>query len=147
MSSIVNLSAVVLGPMSESYTIMRSTGMFVKGGWVMTSSPVGGYGVVSVATTEDLEMIPEMDRVTGSMVFHSYDRIYLTELDDSSTVSGSQGYGVDPWGSSPSGGITSAAQRVSDIIIWNNVSWRVIHVGPYPNHGFWKAIAVRLPGN
>jgi|SRR3974390_393811 len=129
MSS-VYLAAVVLGPMAESYAISRSTGMFVRGGWTTTSSQIGGYGVVSVASPEDLDMIPEMDRVTGAMVFHSFDRVYLTEIDQGD-------FGVP----------TTSAQRVSDIILWNNLQWRVMHVSPYPNHGFWKCIAVRLQGN
>jgi hypothetical protein len=137
MSEMGDLSFVVSdGVLSEDYQIIRSTGVFQSGGWVTSSTVVPGYGVVSVASEEDLESIPEMDRVTGAMVFHSVDRIFLTEQDNSL---GDQGYG--------SGGYGVVIQRVTDIFVWNNTRWRVLHVSPYPNRGFWKAIAVRLAGN
>jgi hypothetical protein len=126
----IDLSDVVTDPdLAESYTIQRSTGSFEFGGWVTTPSTIPGYGVVSVATEQDLEMIPEGDRVTGSMVFHSEARIYETQLDGA-------------------GGITVGAttQRVSDKILWNYQLYRVLHVSPYPNRNFWKAVAVRMAG-
>jgi len=126
VSELDDLSFVVDdGVLSESYTINRSTGTFQLGGWQTVVTSIPGYGVVSVANMEDLDMIPEGDRVTGAMVFHSQQRIYLTQLD-----------------SGPNG----PQQRVSDIIVWNYQQWRVLHVGPYPNRNFWKAIAVRLQG-
>ena len=131
MSEVDDLSFVVDdGVLSEFYSIVRSTGSFQLGGWVTSSTTIQGYGVVSVATEEDLDMIPEADRVTGSMVFHSQQRIYLTQLDQ------------------PTSG--SDTQRVSDIFVWplnTNQKWRVLHVGPYPNRNYWKAIAVRLAGH
>jgi hypothetical protein len=147
MYGVVNLSRVVLGPMAETYTIMRSTGMFVRGGWQTTATQVPGYGVVSVANAEDLEMIPEMDRVTGAQVFHSFDRIYLTEIDEDFSSGAVKSCGSGSNGGNGSGSTNGTIQRVSDIIIWNNLSWRVMHVYPQPNHGYWKAIAVRLRGN
>ena len=137
MSEVDDLSFVVDdGVLSESYNIIRSTGSFQLGGWVTVPTTIPGYGVVSVATPEDMEMIPEADRITGSMVFHSQQRIYITQLD---TEVGDPNYGgsdgVDP------------SQRVSDIIDWGFTLWRVLHAYPYPNRNFWKAIAVRLAGN
>lgn len=131
MSEVSDLGFVVSdGVLSEPYSIIRSTGSFQKGGWVTSETTIPGYGVVSVATAEDLEMVPEGDRVTGSMVFHSQDRIYETMLDV------------------PAQGAT--VQRVSDIMVWpvgTNRQWRVLSVFPYPNRNYWKAIAVRLAGN
>jgi hypothetical protein len=136
MSEVDDLSFVVDdGVLSDFYTVMRSTGTFQLGGWVTTPTNIQGYGVVSVANNEDLEMIPEGDRVTGAMVFHSQQRIYLTQLD--------AGYGQSDYGESPFG---VGIQRVSDILVWNFQQWRVLHVGPYPNRNYWKAIAVRLAG-
>lgn len=134
----IDLSDVVAGDMGESYTIIRSTGVFQRGGWTINSTTnVPGFGIVSVAQPEDLEMIPEMDRITGAMVFHSVDRLYLTELDQGGFGAG--GFGQDGYG--------SVAQRFTDIIVWNNLQWRVMHVSPYPNRGFWKSVAIRLQGN
>lgn len=127
MSEVDDLSFVVDdGVLSESYTIIRSTGSFGLGGWTTTSINIPGWGVVSVAKTEDLEMIPEGDRVTGAMVFHSQQRIYETQEDN--TTAGPE-------------------QRVSDIMLWRNQQWRVLYIDPYPNRSYWKAIAVRLKGH
>jgi len=137
MSEVDDLAFVVDdGVLSESYSIIRSTGSFQLGGWTTSSVTIPGWGVVSVATPEDLEMIPEADRITGSMVFHSQQRIYLTQLDtEQGDPNGGGSSGIDP------------DQRVSDIIDWGYTKWRVLQVFPYPNRNFWKAIAVRLAGN
>lgn len=127
MSEVHDLSEVVDdGVLSEEYQIERSTGAFGLGGWKTTSTIVPGYGVVSVASEEDLLMVPEGDRVTGATVFHSYLRIFETQLDGLLTG--------------------DLNQRVSDIMIWNFTKWRVLKVWPYPNRRYWKAIAVRLAG-
>lgn len=117
----MNLSRAVSGILAESYTIKRSTGSFQIGGWTTTSSDIPGWGVVSVASDDDLQIVPEGDRVTGMMVFHSVDEIFETMLEGST-------------------------QRVSDVMVWNNMTWRVIKVWPYPNRGYWKAVASRLSG-
>jgi hypothetical protein len=122
--SMLNLSDVVNDPLlADSFTIQRSTGVFGLGGWTTTPTNIPGYGVVSVASDEDLLEIPEASRVTGAMVFHSQARIYLTQIDE------------------PSG-----TQHVADIILWNNQQWRILHVAPYNNRGFWRAIGVRMAG-
>lgn len=136
MSEVGDLAFVVDdGVLSESYTVERSTGVFALGGWQMSSVNVPGYGVVSVANAEDLEMVPEGDRATGSMVFHSQARIFITQMD--------QGYGNPDYGDHGFGG---SVQRVSDILIWNRQRWRVLTCYQYPNRNFWKAIASRLGG-
>jgi hypothetical protein len=126
--SAINLAFVVSdGVLSEAYSIARQTGSFQIGGFATSEKIIPGWGVVSVATEEDLEMVPEGDRVTGAMVFHSENRIYETQKDVTPPPKGTQ------W--------------VSDQLIWEFQRWRVLHVGPYPNRGFWKAIAVRMQGN
>lgn len=133
MSEVDDLSFVVDdGVLSEAYKIKRETGHFGQGGWIIDSTNViNGWGVVSVANEQDLLMIPEGDRVTGIMVFHSLARIYETQLDG----------GTDSY-QSP----FPPTQRVSDIMIWNYQTWRVLAVGPYPNRRYWRALAVRLGG-
>ena len=124
MSEVGDLAFVVDdGVLSEAYTINRTTGSFQLGGWTQSSVALLGWGVVSVATEEDLEMIPEGDRPTGAMVFHSQQQIFETKVTQASTV-----------------------QTVSDILIWEGSSWRVLKCWPYPNRNFWKAVAVRLAG-
>lgn len=132
MSEVSDLAFVIDdGVLSEAWTIRRSTGVFTIGGWVTTPTLVSAWGVVSVATEQDLEMLPEADRITGSMVFHTQTRIYETQVDQ-------PGYGE--------GAVGIVTQRVSDIMIWNYQQYRVLHVGPYPNRNYWKAIAARMQG-
>jgi hypothetical protein len=138
----INLSRVVAGNLlTETYTIIRSTGTFQLGGWVTSSVNIPGFGVVSVATDQDLLMVPEGDRVTGSMVFHSQQRIFETQLDATTSNSGfSQiGFGSGTMGGGPT-------QHVSDIILWNFQKYRILSVGPFPNRSYWRAIGARLSG-
>lgn len=131
MSEVDDLAFVVDdGVLSESYVIARQTGSFQIGGWVQSESQIPGWGVVSVATAEDMEMLEEGDRVTGAMVFHSQQRIYATVQDDG-----------------PPPNLAPGKQRVSDQMIWVNQRWRVLHCYPYPNRNYWKAIAVRMKGH
>jgi hypothetical protein len=119
----------------EPYTIQRSTGQFTSSGWITTPTNVAGYGVVSVASAQDLNMVPEGDRVTGAMVFHSQQRIYETQQDG--------GYGQADYGG---GGFGTAQQFVSDQIAWKGQLYRVLNVSPYPNRGYWRAVGVRMSG-
>ena len=124
MSEISDLSAIIDdGVLSDSWTILRSIGEFQPGGFVSTSTSIPGYGVVSVASEEDIQSIPEGDQIGGAMVFHSQSRIYETVKD------------------------SNGVQHVSDILVWNSQQYRVMKVGPYPNRNYWKAVAVRTQGN
>jgi len=124
MSEVSDLAFVVDdGVLSEPYTVLRTVGVFEAGGFAPVSTPIPGYGVVSVATPKDLDMLPEGDRPTGAMVFHSQQEIYETNETKKTT-----------------------SQTVSDIMVWGNQKWRVLGVWPYGNRNFWKAIAVRLYG-
>lgn len=118
----MDLSDVVSDPdLAENYTIQRITGSFQAGGWV-ANSPVSipAYGVVSVAKPEDLDGIPEGDRIEGSMVFHSTQQMFVTK---------------------------SATNQTSDQLLWQGDLWRVYSVGNYSNRQYWKAIAARILGN
>jgi hypothetical protein len=124
MSEVGDLSFVVNdGTLSESFSIERSTGSFQLGGWVTTSTILPGWGVVSVATQKELEMIPEGDRRTGAMVFHTEHMLYETNETKDQT-----------------------SQPASDVLIWGHQKWRLLSVWPYPNRRYWKAVAVRLYG-
>jgi hypothetical protein len=117
-----NLLDVVSNPdIAECFTIQRNPGIFTQGGW-QAQEPVTiqAFGVVSVASARQLEMVPEADRVHGARVFHSSTPMYVTSEDL---------------------GITS------DILIWNGISYRVMSVGPYQNRGgYYEAVAVRMAG-
>lgn len=125
MSEVDDLAFVIDdGTLSEAWTISRMHGSFQQGGWVVDSTTsLPGWGVVSVATDEDQDMMNIGDRITGAMVFHSQSRIFETQVDANGT------------------------EHMADILIWNFQKYRVMHVAPYPNRNYWKAIAVRMQGN
>lgn len=132
----IDVSDVVNDPdFAQGFTIERSTGQFVAGGFEKTPSNVQGYGVISVAADEDIQMLPEGDRIDGAMVFHSHERIYLTQLDG--------GYDQAQYGA---GGFGVSVQHVSDQIYWRGQKFRVMHVAPYEDYGYWRAIGVRMAG-
>ena len=63
----MDLSQAVNDPdMAELFTIVRTSGAFAAGGWQPgTPQNIQGYGVVSIASGKDLEMVPEGDRIAG----------------------------------------------------------------------------------
>jgi len=119
---LANLLDVVSNPdICEGFQIQRNPGVFAAGGWQAGQNVlIQAYGVVSVASARQLEMIPEADRVHGTRVFHSATPMYVTSEDK---------------------GITA------DILIYNGVSYRVMSVGNYANRGgYYEAVAVRMAG-
>lgn len=121
----INLSRVVNSPnLAQSFTALRSSGQFGLGGWQNTTTSVSMYGVVSVATSDDLEMVPEGDRVIGAMVFHSSQPMYRTR--DANTSGGT---------------------GLSDLVLWRGEQYRILYVAPYADYGFYRAIAVRILGS
>lgn len=138
----INLSEVVNdSDLAESFTIQRTTGSFGLGGWIL-STPVNvpGYGIITVASNEDLQMVPEGDRVTGSMIFHSMMRIYETELDG--------GYGSSIYGDNdnPTNTFGPGIQHFSDQIRWRGQLYKIISVAPWADFGYWRVIGTRLSG-
>jgi hypothetical protein len=140
----ISVAEVVLDPdLAENFTILRSKGKFDLGGWKTTSENVDGYGVVTVASNKDLQMIPEGDRVTGAMLFHSHERIYLTELDDGY---GQQSYGNDGFDCANKNKYGDSEQHVSDQIYWRGQLFRIISVAPWQDFGYYRAMGVRMSG-
>jgi hypothetical protein len=118
-----DLQDVVNDPdLAEPFTVLRQNGSFVQGGWqVNAPQSIEMWGVVTVASNKELQMLSEADRVRGARMFFSQAPIYVTNEAD---------------------GITS------DIIVWNGLNWRVMSVGQYQNRGgYYCAIAQRMRGN
>lgn len=117
----ISLLRVVTNPMlCQSFTVLRSSGQQGPGGWINQETQLTLYGVVSVASDKDLQMIPEGDRIGGAMVFHSAEQIYTTR--------------------------TGAGQGISDILVWNGEQYKVSALAPYSDYSYYRAIAVRLLG-
>ena len=81
--------------------------------------PIPAFGVVSVASGEDLLMVPEGDRVTGTMAFYCPQQIYLSD-----------GEGT----------------LLADRIEYNGQTYKVMVSKPWGAFGYWKAIAIRESG-
>ena len=125
----ISLSDVVNDPdFAQNFSVIRSTGNFVAGGYQTTSVTVPFYGIITVASDEDLQMVPEGDRVTGAMLFHSSQQIYTTQIDPAANPS------------SPN------QQYIADKIIWRGLTYRVIKISPWVDFGYWRAIGIREGG-
>lgn len=62
----------------RSYTILRSTGKFVLGGFESTTTPISMFGPVQQASNKEIQMLPEADRVQSARSFWSTQPIYVT---------------------------------------------------------------------
>ena len=118
----INVSELLSDPdFAQSFTINRSTGAFVLGGWQSSTTALARFGVVTVAKERDLEQLPEGDLVSGGMLFFSTKEIFLS-----------------------TGGTAAGA---SDTITWRGDTYRMAKVWPYGDFGYWKALGVRVSGD
>lgn len=74
--------------------------------------------IVTVASAKDLQMVPEGDRVIGSMKFLTTERLHQTN-----------------------------DRGISDIVIWRGARYRVITITPNVDYGFYRSIGIRLDGD
>jgi hypothetical protein len=118
----IDLSRAVNDPrLMQGFTIFRSVGSFQAGGWVEgAKTSIAAYGVVTVASVKDVQMLPQADHIGGEMIFYSTTQFYTTSADNSGT---------------------------SDILVWRGENYRVMQVSPFDDYGFNSAIAVRMKGN
>ncbi len=116
----LDVSEVILDPdFAQEYPIWRRPGAWVGGRWVPgTEYRVRAYGTVTVATTRDLEQVPEGDRVKGMMCFYSDREIFTTR-----------------------------EEGTSDEPEWRGERYRIVQVAPWGDFGYWKAIGARMAGD
>lgn len=62
----------------EPYTILRSVGQFVAGGFQSATTPIQMLGPVQQASLKELDMLPEADRVSSVRSFWSTIPILVT---------------------------------------------------------------------
>lgn len=111
----INVSRVINNPkVSQLFSIFRKTGDWDKGRFVQVENEIKMQGVISIAKPEDIEMIPESDRVGGEMIIHSTEEIFTTN-----------------------------DEGTSDELLWNGERYKVHSLGPYKDYGYYKAIAMR----
>lgn len=119
----LDLSRVVRNKdITQAFIVVRSSGEFGPGGWIEnTPASINMSGVISVASEQDLNKVPEGDRVNGAIVIHTKEPLFLTR-------------------NSPKNPGTS------DKIIWNGSTYRLFSLFPYMGYGFYKALAEKVEG-
>lgn len=114
----ISLAEIVADPdFAQTYTINRSSGVFQLGKFVGTTTPLPSYGIIKPAKANELEQIPEGDRITGAITVHSTDQIFETNQ----------------------GGL-------SDTVNWSGQNYKVSKVWPWNDFGYWKALLTRMSG-
>ncbi len=125
----LQLTEVIFDPdLGEAYVVNRTTGQFALGGFA-TNAPtnINMFGTVTTVSPEELQQIPEGDRVLGTRSFYSTQRIFETSE-----------MGVDGSGAQP---------LISDEITYHGSTWKIVRVFDYSAYGYWKAVGARIEGN
>lgn len=117
----IDVSDILLDPdFAQPFTVTRSQGVFARGGWQSSTTSLTLRGVANTASGNDLQQLPEGDRVTGSMAFYTTAPIYATRA--------------------------GASAGLSDLITYNGDVYRLAKVWNRNQNGFYKAIGVRTSG-
>jgi hypothetical protein len=120
----IDVSEVVNDPdLAQAFMIQRSTqGAFLFGVWQTKQETVPCYGPVRPASSREINMLPEGDRVGEIKAFWSSTPLYGTRA-------------------------TTGKGESSDILVWNGLYYRVLQVFQSQDNGFYKALAVRMKAN
>lgn len=114
---------------AQRFTILRSTGSFVKGVWTEgTPTNIKMYGTIITENEKELMQMPEGDRIKGGIVIYTRCLIYTTH-DASGTGRG------------------AITKGISDKVLWNREYWKVSSVGHYGDYGYYKASCQRIKGD
>jgi hypothetical protein len=117
-----NLSAVTQRfSLSQSFTILRTTGSFAAGGWQADApTEIPAVGVIVPADAKALAQVPEADRVTGSLQIICEQKLHTT---------------------------SERSSTISDKVRWHGDIYRVTSLLPWNDFGFYSAILVRVTGS
>jgi len=137
-----DLSEVVSDPdLCVEFQILRSTGSFGAGGWIQgPTEEIEAFGVVQPAEDEALNMVPEGDRVTGSLQVFTSQPIYETLAERRERRPNDPDWTEDHRGEPP-------APALSDKIRWHGHLYRLLAVQPWKEFGYFGAILVRVLGD
>lgn len=123
--SLVDISFLIEDPdFAQPFIAYRKSGTWKKGKFIQDENKISHFGIIQPASTEDIEQLPEGDRIKGVMCFYSRKEIYLTRTGNETTDSGT-----------------------SDEIEWHGKRYKIIQVMPYLDYGYVKAFGVRMEGN
>lgn len=104
----------------KGFTVYRQSGEWVASRWVSADETIIQMsGTITAANPNDLDQVPEGDRIVGMMCFYSQQPIYTTRAEGD-------------------------AGGTSDEIVWNGERYRISTVVPWGDFGYYKAIGVRM---
>lgn len=119
-AGLINVSEVVVDPdLAQPFIVLRSTGEWVNGTWVSQTRELQQIGVISVASPSEIGMVAEGDVITSARVFHTDQPIFKTREKEKGS---------------------------SDILVWRNRKYRVLHDSDYQDYGYWRAVGSRMSG-
>lgn len=123
--SLVDISFLIEDPdFAQPFIAYRKSGTWKKGKFVQNEEKIKHFGIIQPVSTEDIEQLPEGDRIKGVMCFYSRKEIHLTRTGSDETTPGT-----------------------SDEIEWRKMRYKVIQVMPYIDYGYVKAFGVRMEGS
>lgn len=109
----IDLSRLIADPdFSEPFVIRRRIGKWVAGRFIATPEDTAVTGIVEPTSGDDLEQVPEGDRVSGMMTFYTRQPVYLSQ-----------------------------DKQQSDELIWRGRVYKAVQVLDWSRHGFYKTIA------
>ena len=105
----------------QGFIIHRKPGHWVSGRWIsLPEQTLNVQGTVQNASPKEMNQVPEADRITGMMRFHSQSPMYVTRA----------------WG----------VPGTSDELEWKGDRYRVVTVNDYSDYGYYEAFAVYMEG-
>ena len=109
----IDVSRLITDPdFCEPFTIRRRIGHWEAGRFIAVPEDTAVTGIVEPTNGDDLEQLPEGDRVSGMMTFYTKQPVYLAQ-----------------------------DKRQSDEIIWRGKTYKAQHILNWSRHGFYKVIA------
>jgi hypothetical protein len=118
----INVGELITDPdFAQEFNVYRSNGSFVDGVWTEgTPTQIKMTGVVTVMRAREIDQLPEGDRVSGGMNFHTTAILYVSR--------------------------EGTYEGISDKIYWRGNYYKLVSVLPYADYGYYKASGVRTKG-
>ena len=108
----------------SSFTIIRTTGSFVGGGWQPNApKTIPALGAVRNVGGKQLEQLPEEDRNGEILSFRSLTQMFTTTTNNA-----------------------DGNMQTSDVLLYQGSHYRVISSKNYIEQGYWLAMASRMEG-
>jgi hypothetical protein len=121
----IDVSELIVDPdFAQPYLVRRMSGTWFEGEFIQKESSLQFYGVITPANTQDVNMLPEGDRIAGLMTFY--------------TTAG------NPFLVTRN---TDGSLGTSDQPVWRDERYKVMQVFPYDDFGYMKAIGTRMAGD